>query len=220
MRVTINQPYLVPYAGYYRLFETDVFVIYDDAQFPKEGWVNRNILTKHDGTAGWLTLPIAKLPLDTRIKDIEFADDVGEKWGKQLRKFKVFKHPMKHLARTVSLATGFPSPMTAIVSLLEITRKQLGFQCEIIRSSTLKIKPSIKGQERVIAICEALKATEYVNAPGGVNLYRKEAFDKRGVELKFLKSYQGNAMSMLERLIFEKAEDVRREIDSNAQFIS
>ena len=43
MIVAIMQPYFFPYIGYFQLMKAvDCFVFYDDAQFMKGGWVNRN----------------------------------------------------------------------------------------------------------------------------------------------------------------------------------
>lgn len=222
MRLAINQPYLIPYAGYFRLFAaSDVFVIYDDVQFPYPGWVHRNKLTKKNGELDWLTLPLLRHPLETKVKDIEFANGAGDKWGKEIRKFKAFQGPMSHLARTVSLATSFASPVDAIISTLELTRKILGLtDCVVVRSSELKIKPKLKGQARVLALCQYFGATEYVNATGGEYLYNHETFRVHGTELKILKPYEGSYVSILERLALETAEDVRKEIYDNIGFIS
>ena len=74
--VAIMQPYFLPYAGYFRLFAaTDLFVIYDCVQFPRRGWVHRNRLVDASGKERWLTLPLAKVPQRTLIRDLCFASD-------------------------------------------------------------------------------------------------------------------------------------------------
>ena len=88
--IAIMQPYFIPYAGYFRLFAAcDLFVIYDDVQFPKEGWVHRNRLLNKNNEPTWLTLPIQRKPLATRINEIEFLDDANKVWQEQLRKFPI-----------------------------------------------------------------------------------------------------------------------------------
>ena len=68
--VAVMQPMWAPYAGYFRLFvAADVFVYFDDVQFPRRGWVHRY---KQDGK--WVTLPVAKAPRDTRICDMKLRD--------------------------------------------------------------------------------------------------------------------------------------------------
>lgn len=222
MRLAIMQPYFIPYAGYYRLFTTtDAFVIYDDVQFPYPGWVHRNKLTKKNGELDWFTLPLKRKPLSTRIKDIEFAINAPGKWEDTLWRFEVFtKKPQSELATTVALATGFENPLKAILRTLDMTQKLLGIKCPVFLSSMLKIRQDLRGQDRVLAICEYFKATQYVNASGGIDLYDVEVFKKRGVELKILAPYRGVMTSILERLTYERVDDVKAEIDSNAQFVS
>src|SRR5215212_9434208 len=74
LTVAIMQPYFVPYAGYFRLFAaSDLFVIYDCVQFPRRGWVHRNLLVDASGEARWLTLPIEKAAQNVLIRDLSFA---------------------------------------------------------------------------------------------------------------------------------------------------
>ena len=219
MRLTINQPYLIPYAGYFRLFNADVHVILDDVQMPHPGYVHRNKLTKHDGSKDWLTIPLLRHPLDTKIKDIEFANNAGDKWRRELGRFKIFKgKSLSHFARTVSMVTSFTSPVEAVLGALRLARQQLGMDCGMIRSSDMNIREELRGQDRVLAICEKLKATEYVNATGGMHLYDRKAFKKRGIDLKFLSPFE-NKSSILERLEYEDHADVRREIDDATMFM-
>ncbi|WP_340643645.1 WbqC family protein, partial [Phenylobacterium sp.] len=52
------QPYLLPYIGYFQLIAAaDVFVIYDDVQYMRGGWINRNRILLN-GAPHWLTLPV------------------------------------------------------------------------------------------------------------------------------------------------------------------
>lgn len=86
--VAIMQPYFVPYAGYYRLFAAaDLFVIYDCVQFPRRGWVHRNRLVDASGKERWLTLPLAKVPQQTLIRDLRFASDAADTFTDRLRSF-------------------------------------------------------------------------------------------------------------------------------------
>ena len=72
--IAIMQPYFIPYAGYFRLFAaSDLFVIYDCVQFPRQGWVHRNRLVDTSGKERWLTLPLAKAPQQVLIRDLRFA---------------------------------------------------------------------------------------------------------------------------------------------------
>ena len=72
MKICVMQPYFVPYPGYYLLFkEVDYFVVMDDVQFNRRGFVHRNLFDVF-GNKTWITLPLKKKPLNTLICDLEF----------------------------------------------------------------------------------------------------------------------------------------------------
>src|SRR5881394_3875430 len=57
--VAVMQPYFFPYLGYFQLLaHVDVFVVYDDTQYVKQSWINRNRILEL-GAAACLTLPVA-----------------------------------------------------------------------------------------------------------------------------------------------------------------
>lgn len=215
--VAIMQPYFVPYAGYFRLFAAaDLFVVYDCVQFPRRGWVHRNRLPDSSGDPRWLTLPLAKAPQDVAIKDLEFAPDAQERLGHDLRRFPslgVNRARPSLLLNALGEVNG--KPVDYLVGLLEITCKELGFPFRTVRSSTLGIDPSLKGQDRILAIARALGANTYVNPPGGKDLYDPATFSVAGITLKFLAPYEGPSWSILHRLLTENArqlaEDIRRQ---------
>ena len=91
----------------------------------------------------------------------------------------------------------------------------LGFRREVIRSSSLNIDSRIKAQQRIIEIARRVGATQYINAPGGRDLYNEEAFKEAGLTLNFLPDYQGGFLSTLERIILNGTELVAEEINKN-----
>src|SRR5260221_8734487 len=88
LTVAIMQPYFLPYAGYFRLLAaSDLFVIYDCVQFPRRGWVHRNMLLDASGEARWLTLPLEKAPRDVLIRDLRFPPNATDLLAERLRPF-------------------------------------------------------------------------------------------------------------------------------------
>src|SRR4051794_18580959 len=86
--IAVMQPYFMPYAGYFRLFQaSDPFVIYDCVQFPRRGWVHRNRLADARGVNRWLTLPLAKAPRDVLIRDLRFPANARDLLAERLRPF-------------------------------------------------------------------------------------------------------------------------------------
>ena len=69
MKVAIMQPYFFPYLGYYQLIKAvDKFVIYDDVNFIKGGWINRNKILLN-GTAFMVNVPMQGASSFKKIND-------------------------------------------------------------------------------------------------------------------------------------------------------
>ncbi len=213
------QPYFIPYAGYFRLFEVaDLFVALDCAQFPRRGWVHRNRLVARDGESRWITLPTQKAPRDTRICDIRLNPDMVAHLVRQVPRFLALSKPNRDaaaLAAAVGLARDFLVDYN--IGLMGVAMRELGLTCPIVRSSSLALPPEVKGQKRIIAIAQHFAATTYVNPPGGQDLYAPDAFLAAGLELRFLPQYEGAMTSILQRLHDDGAPRLRREILRNAR---
>lgn len=216
-RVAIMQPYFIPYAGYFRLLlESDLFVFSDERQFPRRGWVHRNRLRTKAGALDWLTLPLAKCPVQTAIDQLEFHPDTLERLGTEARRFAALERPRPHTQALVDAilgATGRPSGF--ISSLLIETAALLEIRTPVIKSSELPPELQAQGQAYILNVLDHLGASDYVNAPGGRALYDPAAFRARGKQLLFLKDYRGDPASILQRLHEAEPETLRREIDLN-----
>ena len=86
MRLGIMQPYFFPYIGYMSLIKnTDLFILFDDVQFIRHGWIERNRILKPSGGWQYIAVPLEKHHRDTLIKEIRInADKVkftGNKWN-------------------------------------------------------------------------------------------------------------------------------------------
>jgi hypothetical protein len=216
--VSIMQPYFLPYAGYFRLFAvSDIFVLLDDVQFPRRGWVHRNRLRNREGILSWLTLPLEKGNRDsTRINDLSFRTDGVEDMHLQQRKFPLFDHPGDDatlLATEIANVNGKVS--NYLQRQLAHTCRLLGLAPATMRSSQLGIDPNLHGWERLAAIVRLLGGDTYINAPGGRGLYDPQDFRNRGIRIRFLAPYQGPTESILQRLHDHGAKAVRGEIDQN-----
>nr|WP_199045319.1 WbqC family protein [Dyella sp. ASV24] len=192
MIVAIMQPYFFPYIGYFQLMKAvDRFVFYDDAQYMKGGWLNRNrILAK--GAPCWWTLPVVRddfrLPINQRFyaKD---ADSVGSMMNKLREAYRHAPYYAK-VSAEVELFLEYSESRVSTYNQWHLDRlaRSLGIECEFYLSSQLGIDGALRGQERVLAICDHLGATGYVNSFGGQKLYNPDAFAARGVTLRFIQS--------------------------------
>jgi len=211
--IAIMQPYFIPYAGYFRLFAaSDLFVVYDCVQFPRRGWVHRNRLVDRSGALRWLTLPLQKAPRDVLIRDLRFAPEAAALMGERLRRFDLATaHEGAHgLIELIERVDG--SPVDYIVAILDRVAEYLDLPRNVIRSSTLNVPQSLRGQDRIIEIARRVGATRYINAPGGRNLYEPAAFERAGIRLEFLPDYSGPATSILGRVATQTRDALAREI--------
>ncbi len=191
MIVAIMQPYFFPYIGYFQLMRAvDRFVFYDDAQYMKGGWVNRNRILQH-GDAAWWTFPIVRDDYRRPIRERRYATSPGQVRS-LLGKLDGAYREAPHFAATRALAAGYLDADDISVSgfnmhhLTGIART-LDIPCEVLASSRVEHDRSLSGQARVIDLCRRLGATHYVNAIGGVGLYDAAAFERAGIELQFLR---------------------------------
>jgi len=212
--VAIMQPYFVPYAGYFRLFAaSDVFVIYDCVQFPRRGWVHRNRLVTLAGSEGWLTLPIERAARHTLIRDLRFAPDATVRMAERLRGFALAPRDPIAMAPLLDAVRDVDGrPVDYLERLLRVIVDYLGLRWNVIRSTTLDVPPSLRGQDRILEITRRLGGTRYVNAPGGRSLYDAQAFTAAGVELTFLAEYAGPRASILTRMLGENRDTIVAEI--------
>lgn len=200
LRYCVMQPYFFPYGGYYRLLlETDVFVVFDSAQFPRRGRVHRCETTGGDGRTTWLTLPIAKAPRDTAISDMVFAADGPAVLARRLRRTPRVARAIDADPALASLVMGAEGELLPyLIAQLEFMATALDAPATIVTASGLLPRASTSYQEYIVALGRALGAAQYVNTPGGRDLYRPHDFEESGIALSFLPPYDGPLVSVLE----------------------
>lgn len=187
MKAAVMQPYLFPYFGYWQLVAAaDVFVIYDDVNYIARGFVNRNTVLVNNRP--WrFTLQIEKCSPNKRINELNTGDNAAgilETIERAYKKspffseaFPIIECCLLHTER--SLAKFLTFSITQVCAFLEI-------ETPVVVSSALDKNPALKGQARIIEICGAVGADEYVNLPGGKSLYDREAFLQEGIQLHFI----------------------------------
>ncbi|NCA81752.1 MAG: hypothetical protein EOM72_03285 [Opitutae bacterium] len=190
MKLAIMQPYFLPYIGYFQLIAAvDRFVVYDNIKYTKKGWINRNRILQN-GKDATFTVPLKSGSDSLDICERELAADFNR--GKLLNQFKGAYQRAPFFAETFPLVERIVRHADANLfgflrhSLARVC-EHLGIATEIRISSGIAIDPGLKGQDKVLALCEAEGADSYVNAIGGLELYSKDAFRARGVELKFIR---------------------------------
>ena len=221
MKLGIMQPYFLPYIGYFQLIKAvDKYVIYDDVNFIKKGWINRNNFL-FNGQSFMFTLTLLKASQNKLINEIFVLEDQSkllktiriayQKAPQFLSVFPVveniFGYEDKNLARYVGN------------SLIQIA-DYLQLNTEFIYSSDIEKDHSLKAQDKILNLCEMMRTTEYINAIGGMELYSKELFEGNNIKLSFLKTQSaeykqfGNSfvpnLSILDVLMFNSVEETNK----------
>lgn len=192
MKVSIFQPYLFPYIGYFQLINTaDIFVIYDDVQYIKNGWINRNNILIGN-KKNLFSFGVSKDHHEKFINQRFYTNSINKDKKKLLDKinysykkapfynatFNLIEEILQNEEKNVSAFNSFS--LKKICEYLMINTK-------MVFSSDLDYNKTLKGEDRVISICKMLKGSEYVNSIGGTNLYNEKKFNEANLNLSFLK---------------------------------
>ena len=192
MKIAVMQPYLFPYIGYFQLFHAvDKFVVFDDVNFIKKGWINRNNILIN-GQKYLFTIPLQKSSQNKQIKDIKVAEN-NDWQTKFLKSILLNYKKAPFFDETFALVKEvINSEEITIAKLIlrsfYLLKEALGLQSEIIKSSTIYNNCDLKAQNRILNICKQENAIQYINPLGGVELYNKAFFRENGIELSFLKT--------------------------------
>lgn len=194
MRVAIMQPYLFPYWPYVQLMGcVDVFVLLDNVQFIRHGWMNRNRI-RVAGKAHLFTLPVAAQPLSTRIHDIRFWDNLPAtltKLGRTLEQAyarrprgatagRLFQNTFAGYANREQLF--LPVALAAHALLAE----ELSLPCRFLLASELGPRSHTDAVSNVIDLVRRVGGRTYINSIGGRGLYSAAAFEAAEIRLTFL----------------------------------
>lgn len=222
MKIGIMQPYFLAYIGYWQLLNlVDKYVLYDNIEFTKKGWINKNRLLCN-GTDKLFSIPLKKASDYLDVKERFISDTYDRKLF--LKQIDTYYHRAPYFEEIYPLMKEiimFEKDILFeyIEHSIRCICEYLDIKTEIIISSTLQYDNNLKGQDKVLAICQALNATEYYNSIGGTKLYDSEEFEKREISLKFLqadfieyKQFQNefvSNLSILDVLMFNSRDTVK-----------
>ena len=234
MKLAIMQPYFFPYIGYFQLINAaDKFVVYDNIQFTKKGWINRNRILVN-GAAEYISLPLSKgsdyLNIDQRklagtfkTERIKLLRRINESYRKAPQFDTIYPLIESVITAEEENLFGF------IYQSLQAVCQFLDIKTEFIISSTLPIDHQLRSQDKVIAICDALGANQYINTIGGKELYSKEIFQQYNIELNFIQSGTVEYpqftnefvpwLSIIDVMMFNSKEKVKEYLQNNYTII-
>ncbi|GHB75828.1 hypothetical protein GCM10007390_32080 [Persicitalea jodogahamensis] len=184
------QPYFLPYLSYYKLLKlVDKFVIYDDVNFINRGWINRNNILV-GGKAHLFTVPLIDASQNKLIYEVQVSPD--QVWRK-----KILKTISQAYRKAPQFETVFPLVEDIITDQSESvadfclqslvkTARFMNIDTEIVKTSRQYNNSDLKGQHRILSICQKEGASHYINPIRGQALYDKHLFCNEGITLNFI----------------------------------
>jgi WbqC-like protein family len=196
MKIAIMQPYIFPYLGYFQLIAAvDKFIVYDDVNFIKQGWINRNNILLN-GQRHLFSLPVENLTSFKKINETRVSSRSYEAWFSKFdktlqmayKKAPFFADVYPMVSRMLAGGEASESIAQLCIGAIREVNGYLGIDTVIQPTCAHYGNDSLKAEERVMDICKQEFAAVYVNAIGGQELYSKDVFRERGIGLSFLKS--------------------------------
>jgi WbqC-like protein family len=221
MKIGLLQPYLFPYLGYFQLIHAvDTCVLYDDVQYIKGGWINRNNILI-GGQKILFTIPLHGASPNKLISEIDIQDDfskflktVGMAYSRA-----PYSQPVTELLQKICAYEDKNLARFTGNSLQEIVA-YIGIGTKFIYSSKIPKDASPDAQGKVIAVSKALGCDMYINPIGGQELYAREVFRQQGIELLFLKTHFQEyrqlgkvfvpGLSIIDIMMFNSPEEIQQ----------
>lgn len=187
-RVAILQSNYIPWKGYFDLIgAVDTFVLYDDVQYTKNDWRNRNRIKTPQGPA-WLTVPVGQ-DIHRRIRDVVLPDPrwQARHWktlAANYRRAPCFDEVAETFAphwlgsRHTSLSELNRTLISAVARYLDIPTR--------IEDSSDHPRDALGGPTaRLVAICREMGAATYVSGPAARNYLDVSAFTAAGINVEW-----------------------------------
>lgn len=181
----ILQPSYLPWLGYFeQIWKSDVFVLYDDVQFDKNGWRNRNRIKTPDGPR-WLTVPV-RAHLGAKINEVEI--DNRQNWRKKhlkniesaYQKAPYFEEYFEYFKKIYEQEWKYIAELD--IFLIHLINDFLGLDRQILRSSELGLTGGGK-VGRLVEICRSLKADVFYEGQAGKNYIDDKEFEDNDIRI-------------------------------------
>ena len=221
MTLGIMQPYFMPYIGYWQLMAAvDMYVVYDDVNYIKGGWVSRNNILLN-GQKHMFTITLNGASPNKLFNEITIKDD----FKKFSRLIESAYRKAPYYAEVTSLLDKIynyedKSLGAFMLNSFQVVLDYLELDTKLILSSTIAKDNTLRGKDKVKHICHLLGADTYYNAIGGQELYDKNDFKADGIDLHFVKTELSPypqlknefvpGLSMIDVLMFNHPKEVKQ----------
>ncbi len=227
-KIAVMQPYFFPYIGYFQLINSvDKFVILDDVNYIKKGWINRNYILVNSKPC-LFTIPLVKPSQNKLINETEIAFETN--WKKKFLKTIETGYVKAPFFSEVygMLSLIMESGQNNLSKFIQLSLKEiktyLGLNTAIVESSVTYSNSHLKGEQRITDICRKENSQVYINLPGGTELYSKSNFLREGIDLYFIKSDRieyrqfenefAPSLSMIDVMMFNSKERINKFLNS------
>lgn len=185
MRVSVIQSNYIPWKGYFDIIaNSDLMVFYDDVQFTKNDWRNRNQIRTSQGMT-WLTVPVGT-NIDRKINEVQITDPTWQKkhWKTIFVNYKKAPHfdsmaPIIEGLYTQKIWTNLSEMNQAFI-------KKISSECLKIETKFDYVENyGISGdrQERLIDLLRQVGATEYLTGPSALAYLNKDLFKRNDIKV-------------------------------------
>jgi hypothetical protein len=192
-RVAIVQSCYIPWKGYFDLINlVDEFILYDDRQYTRRDWRNRNRIKTVQGTM-WLTIPVeVKGRYNQRIDETRIGDSgwAGHHWKTLVHSYASAPYFDDNRETFECLYREATDPRLSVVNraFLEAIRGILGIGTQLSWSTDYEAEGT--KTERLVSLCRSARATSYLSGPSARDYLDATLFEEAGVALDFM-DYSG-----------------------------
>jgi len=191
MKIAIMQPYFLPYATYYQLISSvDTFVLLDNVKYTKKGWINRNKIP-HENRDFTFTINL------TSGSDYQLISEkiISPAYNRvKLKKnFQTtycptyeFIDAYEHIEEIIDFSSNFLYEYLS--NSIRVISRFLDIRTKVVSASSIPIDHNLKKEKKIFAICDYFGAEEYINLPGGKDLYKQKDFQNNGILLSFIET--------------------------------
>lgn len=186
MKTAIVQPYFAPHLAYFQLInEVDNFVFYDDVNFIKRGWINRNYITIN-GNIQRFTIPLKKVSQNKKINEVE-VDWEGRSMNKLIKTISQNLKDSQGMCIFQKIIESKPETIseTCILSI-KLACEYLEINTNLKKSSELNFNKHDDKVLNLVEICRLQNSSHYINPENGKHIYDKKTFLKHGIKLNFI----------------------------------
>jgi WbqC-like protein len=191
--VAIVQSCYIPWKGYFDLIGlADEFIVYDDRQYTKNDWRNRNRIKTPHGLQ-WLTIPVASSGRHGQRIDETEASDLrwpSKHWKAIAQNYSRAPYFGDHASRFERLYADLDDPRLATINhrFIVAVCEALGITTAILPSTAYPVEGG--RSERVLALCRAAGATRYLTGPAARDYLDEALFEDAGIDVEYM-SYEG-----------------------------